>query len=85
MINYKKISTLVLSCLLIICLAQVVWAANSASTPSDPIYKVEGDVVKADLSKLPKMKNSELKTIKAKPIENGNGYRVHFIRDRLTI
>lgn len=80
MTNYKKILTLVLSCLLVICFAQVVWAANPTSTLNapDPVYKIEGDVIKADLSKLPKMKNSELKTVKADPIENGKGYRMHF-------
>lgn len=72
MFKRKIFFTIILALIFVFNFVPVSFAAES---PNDEYYIIEGDVLKADLTKLPKMKNSQKKTVKAIPIENG--YRLY--------
>jgi hypothetical protein len=73
--NIFKKKVFIIVALTFVLLFNLVPISLAAELSNDSYYIVEGDILKADLSKLPIMKNSQKKTIKAIPIKNG--YRLY--------
>jgi len=58
--------------------SQLSWASEQLYTKDNSNIIIDGDIIKLDLSKLPKMENSKLSKVKAEKLANGAGYKAHF-------
>lgn len=56
---------------------QISFAAESSLLGSNSNIIVDGDIIKLDLTKQPKMINSSISKVKAKKSNDGQGYKVH--------
>lgn len=64
-------------CLMLTGFAQISLAAEPSTVNGSSNIIVDGDIIKLDLTKLPKMLNSKTSKIKAEKLDNEPGYKVH--------
>ncbi len=73
----NKLLMISLLCLMLAGFDQISFAAESSLLGSNSNIIVDGDIIKLDLTKQPKMINSSISKVKAKKSNDGQGYKVH--------
>jgi hypothetical protein len=65
-------------CLMLTGFAKTSLASETSTVNGNSNIIVDGDIIKLDLTKLPKMSNSKISKVKAENLANEPGYKVHF-------